>query len=851
MKNILIAALIGAMLNALGWFLARETTEPPSARDAIGSVSYTPGPPEYVRRPATPEILARIDRDMARISTITSGVRLYSSDGLTAEIPAIAKQHGLSVVAGAWVSRNVQATERELQAAITLVNRNQNVRAIIVGNETILRKELEAAQLIEQLRKVRRRVRVPVSTGETWDLWLKHPELVREVDFIAAHILPYWEGIPDHQALEYALGRYEALRAAYPGKRVVIAEFGWPSRGYNIKAASPGPTRQATLIREFVNAAGERDISVNIIEAFDQPWKTREGSVGAYWGLFDATGKLKFPLEGKVREVRFYHRLISAIAIGAAVSVLGLAWVRPTFLHALAFSAAANTLAAGVALAMLYPLENYLNVGSALAWAIGFALMVLLTAMTLVKVHEVAEVTLGRRPSRLIRGPVVAPGYVLPKVSVHIPAYRENPEMLISTLDSVAALDYPDFEALVIVNNTPEPSYWRPIEAHCRALGPRFKFVFLPKVAGFKAGALNAALVHMATDASVIALLDADYVVDRNWLKDLVPAFADPKVALVQAPQDHRDGGESVFKQVMNSEYAGFFDIGMVQRNEHDAAIAHGTMLLIRRTAFEQVGGWSTDTITEDTELGLRLFEAGYAAHYTNRRYGWGLLPDDFNAFKTQRHRWVFGAMQIIRKHWRHMLPGAKTLSWPQKIQFVTGWSYWLSDAFGVLAAYMNLMWVPMIVFVGVLIPTLPFTLPILVAFAVNLLHCVLLYGVRVKIPTRHIAGAALAAMSLQLTVARGVLAGLRGGRLVFNRTAKGGLARPWAPESPARAEFRIGVLLFGSAALLLATNFNETTEIKIFATTLFVQGLPFLAAWLVAWLDRRAVILRRALAPA
>ncbi|MGH6661930.1 MAG: hypothetical protein ACREB6_10345, partial [Rhodospirillales bacterium] len=139
----------------------------------------------------------------------------------------------------------------------------------------------------------------------------------------------------------------------------------------------------------------------------------------------------------------------------------------------------------------------------------------------------------------------------------------------------------------------------------------------------------------------------------------------------------------------------------------------------------------------------------------------------------------------------------------------------------------------------------------ILVAFAVNLLHCVRLYGVRVKIPTRHIAGAALAAMSLQLTVARGVLAGLRGGRLVFKRTAKGGLARPWEPESPARAEFRIGALLFAGAALLIATNFNETTEIDIFAATLFVQGLPFLAAWLVAWLDRRAVILRRALAPA
>ena len=136
-------------------------------------------------------------------------------------------------------------------------------------------------------------------------------------------------------------------------------------------------------------------------------------------------------------------------------------------------------------------------------------------------------------------------------------------------------------------------------------------------------------------------------MVEPDWLKDLVPLFADPRVGLVQSPQDHRDGDRSLMHHAMNAEYAGFFDIGMVQRNEVNAIIVHGTMCLIRRAAMEAAGGWSSDTIVEDTDLGLTLLEHGWLAHYTNRRYGHGLLPDTFDAYKRQRHRWAFGGLQI------------------------------------------------------------------------------------------------------------------------------------------------------------------------------------------------------------
>ena len=832
MKNVLAAAFLAAILQCTVWSSLHESSAPPDVFGRMDSVSYTPTDLRYPEKIDPESLAGQIRSDLALLRQHARGVRLYSSVGAYALVPKIAEKDGMSVTAGAWIKKDDDANRKEIDALVKLVNDNTNVTSAIVGNETILRKDQTVASLEKKLDEVRSRVDVPVSTGETWDIWLAHPELADHVDFIAAHILPYWEGIPVQAAVGHAIDRYKALEKAFPGKRVVIAEFGWPSQGYNNLSARPNVLAEAETIRAFVKAARMNQISYNVIEAFDQPWKGAEGSVGAYWGLYNFDRTPKFPMTGIVQTPHKSDAMWLAVALGALITVVSLRRRKPLFGQAMAYSVAANALAAGVAVAALYPVENYLNIGSAIAWTIGFLLMIPLTVMTLVKIEEVTAVTLGREPRRLIRVDRSKRGQGrLPKVSVHIAAYKESPEMLIQTLNSVAALDYPDFEVLVIINNTPEEKYWKPIETHCAELGPRFKFLNFQKVSGFKAGALNMALPYMAADAEVIATLDADYVVDPSWLVDLVPHFAeDPKLALVQAPQDHRDGRASLLKSCLNSEYSGFFDIGMVQRNEDNAIVAHGTMLLLRRTAFEAVGGWLTDTITEDTELGLRLLEAGWSSQYTNRRYGHGLLPDNYNAFKTQRHRWAYGATQIIRKHWREMLPGAPNLKREQKRQFVLGWSYWFADAMGVLAALMNLLCVPLILTDKVMIPTLPFTLPILVAFAANLLHCAILYLARVKLPARQIFGAALAASSLQWTVAMAVVRGFVKESLPFLRTEKGGIGGT-TRKNPVVAESVLGLLLLAGAALLYATNTTKASVMTIFAFTLLTQSIPFVAA--------------------
>src|SRR5262249_40214604 len=279
-------------------------------------------------------------------------------------------------------------------------------------------------------------------------------------------------------------------------------------------------------------------------------------------------------------------------------------------------------------------------------------------------------------------------------------------------------------------------------------------------------------------------------------------------------------------------EYAGFFDIGMVQRNEENAIIVHGTMCLIRRSALAAAGGWSSDTICEDTDLGLSVIEQGWATLYTRRRYGHGLLPDTFEAYKKQRHRWAYGGLQIIRKHWRRFLPGMSLLTRGQKREFAIGWLNWLgAETVGVLVAILNLIWVPVVAFAGVAIPDKVLTLPIMAAFAVSVAHFITLYRSRVAISPGQTAAAMVAAMSMQWTVARAVATGLVTAHLPFVRTAKGGSAKNKRMRFPAFYEAILAALLLLGAGVVFATNYESVREVNLFAGVLVVQSLPFLAA--------------------
>jgi exo-beta-1,3-glucanase (GH17 family)/glycosyltransferase involved in cell wall biosynthesis len=839
-----VAAIIVALVAALHagiWLIIRQTGSAPAAGSAFWSLSFAPFNP--VDKPDKGALTneEQIRADLKVIAPYTHAVRTYASTGGLELVPKVANEFGLKVTAGAWIDKFSDRNEQEVENVIEAAKHNRNITAIVVGNETILRDEIKTDELIKYIQRVKREVKVPVTTGEIWNVWLEHPELASAVDFIAAHILPYWEGVPEEHATDRAFEIYEKLRAAFPGKKIVIAEFGWPSAGYNMKKADPGRIVQGQIVRDFVDRANSMGIDYNIVEAFDQPWKNFEGSVGPYWGVFDASRNLKFPLTGMIDDPTWRTQAIAAVIFGFLLSLPILSIIGVTAMQALVLAAAANFVGAWFAVVLGYWVSHYFVLGAILALGFGMLLLIPLVLIALYRIEELAEVIFGLKPQRLWNAPVnTAFTGPIPMVSIHIPAHREPPEMLKQTLDSVAALNYPNFECIVIVNNTPEPELWQPIEAHCKLLGERFKFLNLNNLKGFKAGALRVALDHVAPDTEIIGVIDADYAVAPNWLKDLVPAFEDPKVALVQAPQDHRDGNKSVVAGLMNGEYAGFFDIGMVQRNEANAIVVHGTMCLVRKTALLDAGNWSSDTICEDTDLGLTMLERGWRAHYTNRRYGWGLLPESFESYMKQRHRWAYGGVQIIRKHWRRFLPGGSLLTARQKLEFIVGWIGWLgAESLGVLVALLNIVWVPIVAFAGIAIPERILTMPILATFLVTIIHFLTLYLARVDISIKQTIGSAFAAMGLQFTIAKAVAEGVIKDHLPFIRTDKGGVRRQ--PGFPARFEAILGVLLVAGAVVLLMTNHDEVREIYIFAVVLVVQSLPFLSAAFIAALERSA----------
>jgi cellulose synthase/poly-beta-1,6-N-acetylglucosamine synthase-like glycosyltransferase len=371
-----------------------------------------------------------------------------------------------------------------------------------------------------------------------------------------------------------------------------------------------------------------------------------------------------------------------------------------------------------------------------------------------------------------------------PRVSFHVPAYNEPPELLAQTLDHLANLDYPNFEVLVVDNNTPETETWQAVKEMCDRLGPDFHFLHLDHWPGFKSGALNFALTQTDPDAEIIAVLDADYHVDPEFLRDTVGAFVDPQVAFLQTPQDYRDFAGNRFGETIYDSYRYFFQVSMPARNEDNAIIFCGTMGLIRKSVLQEIGGWDEWCITEDAEASLRILKRGYTSLYYNRTYGKGLLPLEFEGMKKQRFRWCFGGIQILRKHWEalmpwaHLVDPANRLTGAQRYFYLVGGLQWYTDLLNlVFVFYLVLGGLYGLVFQRSLIQ--PLTGPLIIIPAVylvlNLWRFVWLLHSALRLPWRRSLGSMYSFFAMGWAVALADLQGLRRAEGVFLRTPKSG----------------------------------------------------------------------------
>jgi exo-beta-1,3-glucanase (GH17 family)/cellulose synthase/poly-beta-1,6-N-acetylglucosamine synthase-like glycosyltransferase len=830
-----------ALGNLALWAAFNQPVDLPTWWGGIQGVSFSPY--RETENPLTGTFPSRdeIDGDLALLQTRVDAVRTYTTTQGIEEVPDLAEKYGLKVTAGAWLDKHADRDEAELDNLVGMVRAHPNINQVLVGNEAIHRGDVSVPEMIQYLRRARQEIEVPVSTAEPYYVWLKHPELAKEVDYIAAHILPYWEGVPIDDAMAQVELDYKKLKDAFPNKPIILTEVGWPSKGRQFGFAKASLVNQARFMREFLNFADREGVRYFLMEAFDQPWKVKiEGTAGAYWGLYDVNRKPKYSFTGSVSGNDNWAWIASsatALALPAMIFFL-LRWQALGFGGRLFFASLCQASGSLLVWTLLAGAGRYLTGTDVVVWSFLVLAQIGLLALILTEGGQMAVMLWTRRWQREFKPITPHAETPLPKVSLHLPVHNEPPHMVIETINSLVALDYPNLEIVVVDNNTKDARIWQPVEAHCATLGERVRFVHVDGLKGYKAGALNLALRIADPAAEVVGVIDSDYVVRPDWLKATAPYFGNEKVGVVQCPQDHRDGAQSLFKEAINWEYAGFFKLGMVLRNEANAIIQHGTMTLVRRSLLERLGGWAEWCLCEDAELGLRVLHEGYETVYIKESFGQGLCPDSFAGYRSQRFRWAYGAMQIMKRHARWFAPRAGALTAGQKFHFLAGWLPWIGDGLQLVFTLSALVWTLLLAIwphwfefpLGI------FVVPALVTIAFKVIETLWLYRAKVGGGLRQRIGAAVAGMALTHAVSKAVLLGLFGNGRPFLRTPKcedksaviRGIVVAWE-------EFVLAALLWlGAAVILIGDGYPgsgwQNEDAAIWAGMLIAQSLPYAA---------------------
>jgi len=842
--NIAVGLAFAALTFGFWAITNQPSAEPPWPSSVVG-MSFSPLRMDHDPATNVYPTIKEIEEDIALIAGQVHSLRTYGVGGTLGEIAALAKKHSMTVTLGAWLTRDTAGNDEELKKLISVCKTYKGtVKRVIIGNETILRGELTTEQVCDYLDRVRASIKTPVSTGEPWNVWLANPELAGHVDFIAAHFLPYWEGIALDSAIGHVQACYQMLKDKFLKKPVLMAEVGWPSNGRTRKSAVASEANEAIFLRRFLKEARTNNYDYYLMEAFDQPWKAdSEGSVGAYWGVFDVFRNQKFAFTDPIVRVPHWRLLAGGSIVVAFLTFLILLFDSPTLKgRGKSFLAA---IANGFGISMVWIGYDYINqyltpttiiVGIVLSLGfLGINLVILIEA------HEWVETSWVKKRRRFFSYVHKTSGTNserLPKVSIHVPSYNEPPEMIKATLNSLSQLDYPNFEVLLIDNNTKDPAIWQPVSEHCKALGERFRFFHVDPLNGYKAGALNFALANMAPDAEIVAVIDSDYQVKSSWLKDLAPILDNPGIGFVQAPQDYRDGHENIFKTMCYSEYMGFFHIGMVTRNDRNAIIEHGTMTMIRASVLKNIGGWAEWCITEDAELGLRIMEHGYEGRYIEESYGKGLIPDTFTDYKRQRYRWAYGAIQILKRHKKALFTKKTRLSIGQQYHFIAGWLPWISDSMNLFYTFAAIGWSIYMMFDPRHVdpPLAIFMMPPLVLFCFKIIKLVYLYHTRIRTTSRQTIAAALAGLALSHTIAKAVLSGIFSSDKPFFRTPK-------CENHPALfnalvaslEEAGIALSLWMVSAGVILLQETDIPGATLWAVVLLIQSLPYAASVLVS----------------
>ena len=277
----------------------------------------------------------------------------------------------------------------------------------------------------------------------------------------------------------------------------------------------------------------------------------------------------------------------------------------------------------------------------------------------------------------------------------------------------------------------------------------------------------------------------------------------------------------------------------MVTRNERNAIIQHGTMTLVRRSVLDRLGGWAEWCITEDAELGLRVFEEGLEATYIPQSYGRGLMPDTFIDFKKQRFRWAYGAMQILRSHARTLFRRkGSPLTDGQRYHFLAGWLPWVADGLNLAFNFCALLWTTLMVAFPAKIdaPLAIFSVLPLSLFVFKLAKLMHLYRVRVGANGRQTIAACIAGLGLAHTIGLAVLKGLFTDNEPFFRTPKNASSQTiLGALSACREEGLMAIALLLGAYAVSEIALMDSPDMRAWIIVMIVQSVPYVAAVIVS----------------
>lgn len=775
--TVFTALFIGVTIFSI--FLIRESKKISPMR--VDCLSYAPSM-GFVEKFGFKISEKSIERDLAQISTVTSCIRVYKAGEEHENIPKLAGKYNLKVIQGVWFDTYKDGTGEEknikevkaLRRMVADPESVKNITTIVAGNEVMFFERMSDSLLFTYIEEIKTFTDLPIAIADIPESYRskKYKLSSSLVDIIGVHIFPYWQGTTPEDSSQKILDEFKPVQKLFPNKQVLLYETGWPARGLPQYDALPSSKNQEIVLIDIVNNLS-LSYPINIIEAFDQPKKINtvgdEGLTGSHWGLWDIWG---IP---KANRVSLY--LYIAVAYGLLISFL---FNHIYNIHLFKSKSETVLWVYSLSIIILFSVSvAYLFLEYVILVSGGQLLFVLQSMMTVailwnIKTHVKAINT--------SNNPVNFSNQISENeksfISIHIPCAGEDPSVLKQTIDACLELNYPNYEILVGINNSPDNLYLEMIKNYSNT---PVKFFNLGIIKGAKSGALNRLLKETNVLSQHVALIDSDYVVDREWLTLSMQALDSDESRLtkvVMARQNYRETNSNL-AEAANFEQLLCFSFNQVSRNANNSVLLNGTMCVIDKKTLLEVGGWPEKNICEDAEVGMRIQMRGFKVLFLDLFLGSGLAPADFKSLARQHARWAHGSvynLKILLK--TYFFNDDTKLTNKIVIDYFMSWFPWLLQSFlilffigGMFGTYF--MYYQFAYFVAPSMLIFPF-----LSLFLSLICSIVLYSKVLGHSVKKIVNSLIVFTALSPYIADGVLSGIFGFKRPFTVTIKGSVIK-------------------------------------------------------------------------